>query len=87
MDQTKYVYSIDDKGRVYPNYKFHDPGAGILAKWVWPYNLYSKRNNFLKIFFFTPRHRPDKTLYIVMITNEGSNKMVTLMDPGQGVAM
>ena len=25
IDQTNYVYSIDDQGRVYQNYKFHDP--------------------------------------------------------------
>ena len=30
IDQTTYVYSIDDQGRVYQNCNFHDPGAGVL---------------------------------------------------------
>ena len=35
-DHTNYVYSIDDQGRVYQNYKFHYPwGRGSCAK-VWP---------------------------------------------------
>ena len=37
IDQTNYVYSIDDQGRVYQNCKFHDPrgwGSDVRA---WPY--------------------------------------------------
>ena len=30
IDQTNYVYSNDDQGRVYQNCIFNDPGAGVL---------------------------------------------------------
>ena len=31
MFQTNLVYSNDEQWRVYPNCKFHDPGAGVLV--------------------------------------------------------
>ena len=35
IDQTDYVYSIDDQGRVYQNCKFHDPrGRGSIPPWL-----------------------------------------------------
>ena len=47
IDQTNYVYSIDDQGRVYQNCKFHDPlGRGSCAG-PWPYKSYSETALFL----------------------------------------
>ena len=47
IDQTNYVYSIDDQGRVYQNCKFHDPrGRGSCAR-VWPFKSYSENALFL----------------------------------------
>ena len=39
---------------------------------------------FLKIFLFTPGHGSDQLNVIIMITKEGSTKIVTFMSPGQG---
>ena len=39
IDQTNYIYSNDDQGRVYQNYKFHDPwDRGSFAR-AWPYKV------------------------------------------------
>ena len=35
--------------------------------------------------FSTPRHRSEKTKYIVMMTKEGATKIVNFMTPGAGV--
>ena len=41
IDQTKQVCSNDDQGRVYQNYKFHDPwGRGSCAR-AWSYKSFS----------------------------------------------
>ena len=46
IHHTNYVYRHDDQGRVYQNYKFHDPwDRGSLAR-AWPYKSYSE-NTFL----------------------------------------
>ena len=38
--QTKYnVYSINDQGRVYKNYKFHDPRGWGSDVRTWPYKI------------------------------------------------
>ena len=47
IDQTNQVCSNDDQGRVYQNYKFHDPwGRGSCAR-AWSYKSYSKNAFFL----------------------------------------
>ena len=49
IDQINFIHSNNDQGRVYQNYKFHDPrGRGSFAK-VWPYtsNSYSENTSFL----------------------------------------
>ena len=46
-DQTNYVYSNDVQGRVYQNYKFHDPrGRGSCARAL-PCKSYSENALFL----------------------------------------
>ena len=47
IDQTKYVYSNDDQGRVYQNCNYHEPGdRGSYAR-MWPYKSYSENALFL----------------------------------------
>ena len=37
IDQTNYVYSNDDQGRVYQNCNFHDPQGRCSCAREWPY--------------------------------------------------
>ena len=60
-DQTKQVCSNDDQGKVYQNCNFHDPGAEVLVLGRGHMNHVMKMHySFLKIFFFTHKHRADK---------------------------
>ena len=60
IDQTNYVYSNDDQGRVYQNCKFHDPGEGVLKLGCGHISHFVKMHySFFKI-FFPPMHRSDK---------------------------
>ena len=57
IDQTNWVYSNDNEGRVYQNCKFHDPRGKDSCARAWPYKSYSE-NAFiiisLKILFSIP---------------------------------
>ena len=80
MFQTKKVYSNDDQGRVNPNCKFHDLlGRGSCAR-VWPNKSYSE------IALLLYSHAQNRqTYYTVMMTEEGSTKIVNFVTPGTGV--
>ena len=71
------MYSNDDKRRVYQNCKFHDPrGRGSSAR-AWPCKSYYE-NLYSQALI-------RQTKYIVMMTKEGSTKIVNFMTPGAGV--
>ena len=73
MIHTNYVHSNDDQGKIYQNYKFHDPwGRGSYAG-TWPYKTYNENELFLKK---SSSLVLDQTKYIVMVTNGESTEIV-----------
>ena len=77
--------SNDDQGRVYQNCNFHDPrGRGFCAR-VWPYKSFSESALFFKNLLLYSHAYIRQTKYIVVMTKEGSTKIVTFMTRGAGV--
>ena len=86
IDRTNQVCSNDDKGRVYLNYKFHDPwGRGSCAR-MWPYTSYSETAVFL---YQSSSLLPgiDQTIQVCRNDDQGrvyQIKIVNFMTPGVG---
>ena len=81
--RTKELQSNDDVGSVYQI--FMTPGAGVFAKWVWPYKLYSQNALFLQR---SSSLLPgiDQTKYIYSNDDQrGFTQIVNFMTLGAGV--
>ena len=75
--------SNDDQGRIYQNFKFHDPwGRGSRSR-AWSYNHIVKMHYFLKILFYMPWHISEilNKNCIVMMSIEASTRIVNYMTP------
>ena len=80
MIQTNYVFSNDYQGRVYQNYKFHDPrGRGSCAR---AGHIVKMHYFFKKLFLYT-QVEISQTKYKVIMTKKESTKIT----PGAGVLL
>ena len=86
IEQTKWVHSYDDRGRVYYQYyKFHDPfGRGSCAM-VWPDKLFSEMHYFYDNILLYPGAWFRQTKRIVVMTEEESTNIVNFFTPGVGL--
>ena len=84
MIQTNYVFSNDDQGRVYQNYKFHDPrGRGSCAR---AGHIVKMHYSFKKPFLYT-EEEISQTNYKVIMTKEESTKILSFIISGVGVLL
>ena len=60
---------------------FMTPGQLFLQNGFGHVSLIVKIHYFLKNLYIYSQAKASKTMYIVMVTNEGSNKIVTFMTP------
>ena len=81
--QTKCMIN-DDQGGSTKLVNFIKPKAGVLVLGAWPYQSYSENALcFLNLLYSQAQIR--QTKYIVMMTKEGSTKIVNIIIPGAGV--
>ena len=76
MIHTNCVYSNDDQGKIYQNYKFHDSWSRGSCAGTWPYKTYNENILFLKK---SSSLVLDPTKYIVVVTNEESTEIVSFI--------
>ena len=77
------VYSNDDQGRVYQNCNFHDPRAGVLVLNLGQISHIVKIHYFFKNLLLYSQAYIKQTRYKVMMTKEGSTKIVNFLTPWQ----
>ena len=75
--------SNDDQGRVYQNCNFHEPrGVGVFLLGCGHINHIVKLHYFFKNLLLIRQ-----TMYILLMTNEGSTKIENFKTSGTGVLM
>ena len=82
LKQTKYIVMMTI---VYKNCTFHDPCERGSCAGAWPYKSLSKNDLFLSNLLLYSQAQIRQTKYIVIMTKEGSTKIVTTITPCAGV--
>ena len=84
--QTKYIVMMTKEGSI-KIVNFMTPGAGVLALGCGYISHIVKMHYFFKDFLLYSQAQTRQIMYIVLVTNEGSTKIVNFMTPGTGVLM
>ena len=82
--QTKYVVMMTKEGST-KFVNFMTPGAGVLVLWCGHISHIVKMHYFFKNLLLNSQALIRQTKYVVMMTKEGSTKIVHFMTPGAGV--
>ena len=84
MKQTKYVVMMNKEGST-KIVNFRIPGAGVLVLECSHISHIVKMHYFFKNLLLNSQALIRQTKYVVVMTKEGSTKIVNLMTPGAGV--